>query len=81
LSIRAGLVLWVFFPKFKNGFEVTIWGSKVTKAGDAFAAGKNSNFGPRKAGLKTIFRLREENLDVKVGPSLLYNFPLGPKGV
>jgi hypothetical protein len=45
------------------------WGSKATKAGDAFAAGKISNFGPRKAGLKIIFRIREENLYVKVGPS------------
>jgi hypothetical protein len=33
----------------------------LIKAGDAFTAKKNSNFGPRKAGLKTIFRLREES--------------------
>jgi hypothetical protein len=42
------------------------WGSKATKAGDVFAA--ISNFGPRKAGLKIIFRLREEHLYVKVDP-------------
>ena len=46
------------------------WGLKVNKAGDAFAAEKTSNFGPRKAGLKIIFRLQEENLYVKVSPSL-----------
>jgi hypothetical protein len=44
------------------------WGLKVNKAGDAFAAEKTSNFGPRKAGLKIIFRLQEENLYVKVDP-------------
>jgi hypothetical protein len=42
---------------------------KVKKAGDAFAAEKISNFGPRKAGLKIVFRLQEENLYAKVYPS------------
>jgi hypothetical protein len=47
----------------------TFWGSKaITKAGGAFAAGKISNFGRRKAKLKIVFRLREENLHVKVDP-------------
>ena len=55
------------------------WGSKPTKAGDAFAAEKISNSGRRKAGLKTIFRLREENLCAKADPS--HNFFLGPKEV
>jgi hypothetical protein len=45
------------------------WDLKVNKAGDAFAAGKISNFGPRKVGLKIIFRLQEKNLYVKVYPS------------
>jgi hypothetical protein len=45
------------------------WGSKVKKAGGAFTAEKISNFGPRKAGLKIVFRLREENVYVKAGPS------------
>jgi hypothetical protein len=42
---------------------------KANKAGDAFAAEKISNFGPRKAGLKTIFGLQEKNLYAKVDPS------------
>jgi hypothetical protein len=37
------------------GFKV-----KVDKVGDAFAAEKISNFGPRKVGLKIIFRLQEK---------------------
>ena len=45
------------------------WDLKVNKAGDAFAAEKISNFGPRKVGLKIIFRLQEKNLYVKVDPS------------
>jgi hypothetical protein len=45
------------------------WDLKVNKAGDAFAAEKISNFGPRKVGLKIIFRLQGKNLHVKVGPS------------
>jgi hypothetical protein len=38
------------------------WGLKVNRAGDAFAAEKFSTCGPRKAGLKIIFGLQEENL-------------------
>jgi hypothetical protein len=45
------------------------WDLKVNKAGDAFAAEKISNFGPRKVGLKIIFRLQGENIYVKVDPS------------
>jgi hypothetical protein len=45
------------------------WDLKVNKAGDAFAAKKISNFGPRKVGLKIIFRLQEKNLYVKADPS------------
>jgi hypothetical protein len=42
------------------------WGLfKVNKVGDAFATEKISNCGPRKAGLKIIFRLQEKNLYVK----------------
>jgi hypothetical protein len=44
------------------------WGLKVNKAGDAFAAEKISNFGPRKVGLKIIFRLQEKSLYVKAYP-------------
>jgi hypothetical protein len=45
------------------------WDLKVNKAGDAFAAEKISNFGPRKIGLKIIFRLQEKKFYVKAGPS------------
>jgi hypothetical protein len=45
------------------------WDLKVNKAGDAFAAEKISNFGPRKVGIKIVFRLKEKNLYVKVDPS------------
>jgi hypothetical protein len=55
------------------------WDLKVNKAGDAFAAEKISNFGPRKVGLKTIFRLQEKISMQK--PTLPHNFSLGPKGV
>jgi hypothetical protein len=56
------------------------WGSKVTKAGGAFAAEKISNFGPRKVGLKIIFRLIPgRNLCGK--PALPNNFSLRPKEV
>ena len=33
------------------------WGFKVDKVGDAFAAEKISNFGPRKVGLKIICQI------------------------
>jgi hypothetical protein len=49
--------------------RLPFWDLKVNKAGDAFAAEKTSNFGPRKVGLKTIFRLQEKNFYVKVDPS------------
>ena len=55
------------------------WGSKVNKS-DAFAAKQISNSGPRKVGLKIIFRLWKENLYVKAGPSQNNNFSLSPKG-
>jgi hypothetical protein len=44
------------------------WGFKVDKVGDAFAAEKISDFGPRKVGLKIIFRLQEKSLYAKADP-------------
>jgi hypothetical protein len=69
---RAGLSLQVFFPWHKNNFEAGFSRAKVYDKGAhlAIAAGRISNFGPRKAGLKIIFRPQEENLFVKAFISL-----------
>jgi hypothetical protein len=60
---RAGLALQGFFPCSENYFQA---GLLRGKAYDVFylviAAGEISNFGPRKFGLKIIFRLQEGNL-------------------
>jgi hypothetical protein len=43
---RAGLVLWIFFPKFKNEFEVAISGLKGSESWRRFRQEnfKNTNF-------------------------------------
>jgi hypothetical protein len=56
------------------------WDLKVKKAGDAFAAEKISNFGPRKVGLKIIFRRQENNLYGKADPSPQL-FPWSQRGL